>query len=320
MAEVVVIAMPTDTLILNDQGFASNRTFTLTETSIDWGTSKVTCFGLGSATIHGGPGGNVYRVRATPVTAAVTIVGGSGRDTLVGSDAGNIFAIDNNNAGTLSSSAYGSKVLFSQVGNLTTGSGGDTFQFADGASLSGMIVGGGRDRLDYSAYRTSVLVDLQTGFATGVGGSVAGIATVVGGSETPSAIGVFNLLIGSGGNMLYGGLGRRNILVAGGSPSTLYGGDREDLLIGGSTAYDAEIGLVSWQLLAAYWAGSDDYATRVTNLMSGTGVPLLDATIVTGNGGSNVFSGHGALALIYTDGLDTINELDSGSLIVKVNP
>jgi hypothetical protein len=35
-----------------------------------------------------------------------------------------------------------------------------------------------------------------------------------------------------------------------------------------------------------YWSGtSDDYATRVGDLLSGNGVPLLDATTVTGNGG-----------------------------------
>src|SRR5207245_72356 len=108
----------------------------------------------------------------TSATAAVTIVGEGSGDTLVGSNAGNVFTLAGSNTGTVSGSAYGSSVSFSQVGNLTAGSGSDTFQFADGGSLTGNIVGGGTDTLDYTAYSTSVLVDLQTGFATGVGGSV----------------------------------------------------------------------------------------------------------------------------------------------------
>src|SRR5207245_10865463 len=175
---------------------------------------------------------DIINVRAT--TLPLTIIGGGSGDTLAGSDSGNTFTLVGNDSGTLSGSAYGSSVLFSQVGNLTAGSGGDTFQFADGASLSGNIVGGGSDTLDYSAYSSSVLVDLQTGLATGVGGSVSGIATVFGGSGTPATSDVFNLLIGTGGNTLNGGLGRRNILVAGAGASTLHGGDGEDLLIGGS--------------------------------------------------------------------------------------
>jgi Ca2+-binding RTX toxin-like protein len=164
------------------------------------------------------------------------------------------------------------------------------------------------------------MVDLQTGFATGVGGSVSGIATIFGGSGTPAASGVFNLLIGNGGNTLYGGLGRRNILVAGASASTLNGGDGEDLLIGGSTGYDTEASVTTWLQIAAYWAGSDDYATRIANLMSGISVPLLDASVVTGNGGNNTLTGNGALALLYTDGLDTLSGFDPGSQQIVITP
>jgi hypothetical protein len=204
--------------------------------------------------------------------------------------------------------------------NLVGGVGGDTFQFADGASITGTITGGGSATLDYSAYSTSVVVDLQTGSATGVGGSVSGISSVLGGSATPAGASVYNLLIGNGGNTLTGGTGRRNILVAGGSASTLVAGDNEDLLIAGSTTYDTETGLGNWQQIAAYWAGSDDYATRVANLSSGTGVPLLDATVVTGNGGGNVLNGQGALALIFTDTSDTISGFDPNSMRIGITP
>src|SRR5262249_46298217 len=193
-------------------------------------------------------------------------------------------------------------------------------QRADGAPLAGNIDGAGAGTLDSSAYTTSVVVDLQTGLATGVGGTVSGITSVTGGSGTPAASGTYNLLIGNGANALLGGTGRRNILVAGGNASSLTGGDGEDLLIAGFTSYDTDPALANWRLIAAYWAGSDDYLTRAANLASGTGVPLLDATIVTGNGGGNVRSGNGGLALIFSDGLDTITGFDPSSLQVAIAP
>jgi hypothetical protein len=89
---------------------------------------------------------------------------------------------------------------------------------------------------------------------------------------------------------------------------------------GGTTAYDTEAGLVSWQAIAAYGAGTDPYATRVSNLLSGTGVPLLDATVVTGNGGGNTLTGSGELALLYTDGADTLSGFDPSSQSVTITP
>ena len=149
-------------------------------------------------------------------------------------------------------------------------------------------------------------------------GSVSGIATVFGGSVTPHAQGAYNLLIGNGGDTLYGGFARPNILVAGTSASTLVGGGfspsgagSPDILIAGSTAYDTEAGLSTWQQIASYWASGDPYATRVANLLSGTGVPVLNATVVMGNGGGNMLIGYySELALLYTDGMDTIAGFD----------
>jgi hypothetical protein len=137
---------------------------------------------------------------------------------------------------------------------------------------------------------------------------------------TGGGAGVYNILVGNGGNVLTGGDGRRNVLVAGGTASTLNGGNQDDLLIGGSTAYDTEAGLVSWQAIAAYWAGADDYQTRVANLTSGAGVPLLDATTVFGNGGGNFMNGNGELALIFSDGQDTISGFDPNSIVFPIAP
>jgi hypothetical protein len=132
-----------------------------------------------------------------------------------------------------------------------------------------------------------VIVNLRTNTATGVGGSIANIQNVKGGT---GGSGTFNILVGNGGNVLTGGNGRRNLLIAGASASTLIGGNDDDILIGGTTTYDTDP--TSLQNIMIYWSGTDDYTTRVTNLLSGTGVPRLDATTVTGNGGGNTLTGH----------------------------
>jgi hypothetical protein len=160
------------------------------------------------------------------------------------------------------------------------------------------------------------------------GGSVSGITTVFGGSAAPSAGGAYNLLIGKGGSTLYGGFGRPNILVAGASASTLVGGGyspsgagSQDILIAGSTIYDTEAGLGTWQQIAAYWASGISYGARVANLLSGTGVPILNATVVMGNGGGNTLIGYySELALLYTDGMDTIADFDTGSQQIAITP
>jgi hypothetical protein len=284
--------------------------------------------GSGDATtLNTGTGNaaNTVTVLRTDQTTPLIVVGRGPNTTLVGPSAPSIYNITGRNAGNISS---GASVSFSNIQNLTGGSGNDAFVLADGAGVDGNIsdMGGAANTLDYRAYSTSVIVDLQTGFATGVGGAVSGITVVFGGTGN-GALGAYNLLIGNGGNVLTGGFGRRNVLVAGGTASTLNGGDQDDLLIGGSTAYDTEAGLVSWQAIAAYWAGTDDYSTRVANLTSGTGVPLLDATTVFGNGGGSTINGNGELALIYSDGLDNFTlgppyppGFDPNSVVVPITP
>ncbi len=307
--EVRVNAAATDTLVLNDQGTPRARTYRVLPNYVVWAGHDVSFSGLQSVTINGSAD-STFDLSTGTSTAAAVILNGLGSSSLIGSNAGNFWEITGADTGVLSGSAYPNPVAFNQVGSLTAGTGGDYFLLDDGATLSGNLAGGGSDTLDYGPYSTTVIVDLQTGAATGVAGSVSGIRNVVGGSGGPADSSVYNLLIGNGGNTLTGGTGRRNILVAGGSASTLIGGDQDDLLIGGTTMYDSEVGLASWQQIAAYWAGTDDYFTRVANLTSGNGVPLLDASTVSNNGGGNTLLGHdggaGELNLYY--GLDPSQE------------
>jgi hypothetical protein len=49
-------------------------------------------------------------------------------------------------------------------------------------------------------------------------------------------------------------------------------------------------------------------------------VPRLDATAVTGNGGGNYLGGSGALALLFSDGSDSISGFDPNSQVVAITP
>jgi hypothetical protein len=111
----------------------------------------------------------------------VTLNGGSGANTLVGSNTANTWSLAGINAGTLSGAAISGPVSFSGVQNLRGGSGIDTFVFGEAATVTDTIDGGGgTNALDYTAYATSVLVNLQTSVATGVGNSIANIQNVTG--------------------------------------------------------------------------------------------------------------------------------------------
>jgi hypothetical protein len=312
------------TLSLDDSGDPNFETGTITGTAVTGlgmpSGVAVNYTGLYSLTVSTGSGGATVTATSTSITTSV-IGAGSASNTLVGPDAATTWNVTGSNTGSIPALS----VYFFGFQNLTGGAGNNTFVFSDGAALSGTLTGGGgTNTLDYSAYTTSVVVDLEPAVdsATGVGGAISGITTVIGGSGAPGTPGLYNLLIGSdvGGDTLQGGTGRRNLLVAGGGASTLIGGDGEDLLIGGTTIYDTDPALANWLAIAAYWAGTDDFATRSANLQSGNGVPLLDATTVTGNGGGNTMQGNGGVALIYTDGQDSIDNGFAATSLVTIAP
>jgi hypothetical protein len=241
-----------------------------------------------------------------------SFTGGGGSNTLVGADVSSIWNITGTNTGSIN----GGAVTFTGFQNLAGGGVADTFILSDGAGISGNLNGGAAGSLDYSFYSSSVIVDLRTATATGVGGGIANIQNVTGGNG--GGAGVFNILVGNGGNILTGGNGRRNLLIAGLSASTLLGGEDDDILIGGTTAYDMD--LASLIAIMNYWSGTaDDYATRVGNLLAGNGVPLLDATTVTSNGGGNTLNGLPGLNLYYGTIAD-ITDFDpsSGAVFVQI--
>jgi hypothetical protein len=265
-----------------------------------------------------------YSVTSTGVTRAggfavtytnigsLTVNGGSSTNTLQGPDSATIWQITGTNAGSFTDG-----LSFTAMQNLLGGADADTFVFADSAGVSGSIDGGGGvNTFDYSAYLSNVLVNLQTSTATGIDGGIANIQNVIGGNSGPA--GSYNILVGNGGNILTGGNGRRNLLIAGSSASQLIGGNDDDIVIGGTTAYDTEANMASLQAIMAYWTGADDYLTRVNNLTTGNGVPLLDATTVKSNGGGNTLLGGDGLDLFFGSiGLDNHDKLD-GEVFLEV--
>ena len=122
------------------------------------------------------------------------LIGGSGNNTLTGANADNAWQITGANAGSVDGTT------FTGFGILTGGTANDTFVFADGASVTGRLDGGaGLNALDYSAYTTSVTVNLLTGTATGTNG-VANIQKVIGGHGDDTLIGGNNVTFGFGDN------------------------------------------------------------------------------------------------------------------------
>src|SRR5262249_27291093 len=142
------------------------------------GTAVINFGKIEDLTVHAGTAADTFVISSFPTGVAVVFDGGGGSDTLVGPVTAANFNITGVNPGQLG--AFGPS--FTEVENLKGGSFNDTFKFSNAARVDGTIDGqGGTDTLDYSAYTTSVTVNLATGVATGTGG-VLNIKNVSGGS------------------------------------------------------------------------------------------------------------------------------------------
>jgi RHS repeat-associated protein len=212
--------------------------------------------------------------------------GGTGASTLIGPDAANVWRISGTDRGNINST-----VFFTNIENLVGGALDDRFRFTTGAGgarplILGTIDGGaGTNTLDYSALTTDVTVNLATGTATGVGGTVTNIQNVTGGqgNDNLTGNGVDNVLIGGNGtntltagsgndiliggagiNVLMGGAGR-DLLIGGSGSDQLTAGSGDAILIGGSTSYDKN--LAALEAILAEWARTDEtYRQRVSHI------------------------------------------------------
>jgi len=125
----------------------------------------------------GGSGNKTLTLLGTLTGSLVNLNGKDLNDKLVGPDVNNIWTLTGANQGTLAT-AGSSLIMFTGMASLTGGSGVDTFNFNDGATLGGAIDGqNGNNTIDWSKYTTGRNVTL-----TGVG-------TLVGFKGTESSIG-----------------------------------------------------------------------------------------------------------------------------------
>lgn len=132
------------------------------------------------------------------------LVGSTASDKLIGASIANVWNIAGDNAGNINSI-----FSFTSIENLTGGDQNDVFKFAHGKGVSGIVDGGaGINTLDYSAYTSSVTVDLNTNAATGTA-SIANIRNIIGGSgdDTLTGDNAANELTGNGGDDLLTGNG-----------------------------------------------------------------------------------------------------------------
>jgi MBG domain (YGX type)/Bacterial Ig-like domain (group 3)/Domain of unknown function (DUF4214) len=142
-----------------------------------------------------GPDSNVIDLgEATPPNfvdlASVTVDGGGGENTLIGPDVPATWGLTSPDAGILAGDALGAitSFTFASIQNLVGGPDDDDFVFAQGASLSGSIDGGGGyDILDFSGLVDDVSVTLTgsdadgySGSATRIGAGFRGIDSLIG--------------------------------------------------------------------------------------------------------------------------------------------
>ena len=140
-------------------------------------------------------------------SAIQSFVGGSsGSNAILGPNAASVFNITGTNAGNVGG------IGFTAFGNLVGGPANDSFVFSAGASLSGNLNGGtGTNTVDYSAYTTSVSLNLASSRATGLGGTYSSVQNFIGGSNSanaiagPAAATTFNITGANAGNV--GGIG-----------------------------------------------------------------------------------------------------------------
>ena len=252
-----------------------------------------------SGTIYGHGGDDEFLVRDAiiPAPQDVTLVGGSGDNTLIGPDSNTQWQITGAASGIFFADD-GLAGIFSDIAAITAGSLADTFALDTGASFAGTIdAGAGPDWLDYSASASGVAVNLAKAEASNVGGPAINFEHVLGGLGDDQLIGdkTDNTLIGGSGNdLLVGGRGNdqllgesgMDVLFGGLGNDNLSGGDDSDLLIAGSTRWDADP--VALKSIWAEWGRSDiNFHRKLNHLRRGGGLNgryVLNSTTVFDDG------------------------------------
>ncbi len=253
-------------------------------------------------------GGNTLNVRSTPAPTQLGVVAGDGDHITLGSSApdlggtaggilGHVLLVP----GVVNGSAT---LIVDDSGNATAARNaritsydylGTTYGRIDGLTPGGVTF---QDLGNWTVgLRGGALDDrfLMSGLP------LAARVTIDGGAGN-------DVLVGSGGNVLRGGVGR-DLLIAGATASQLFGGGGDDILIGGTTLNDADPDALN--RIMAEWTSTADYLTRVNNLRHG----LLGADSVSGNGQQDTLNGEGDSDLFFADFADLHDAVEGEEVV-----
>jgi Ca2+-binding RTX toxin-like protein len=237
-----------------------------------------------------------------PATISYSLLNQIQRVTVKGGNGGNRFNIS-------STSQVIPKLLAS-------GSGTDTFVFADKATLTGAGAidgGGGSDTLDYSAYTTSVEVDAGSATGTGFPNGVSNLESAIGGSGADTLFGkdgVNAILKGGPGNDLLQGGSGNDTLVGGPGNDMIKGGAGDDQAIwndgDGNDIFDGGPGANDRAIVNGSATAGDTFAiglldnrvavARSSPASTTLSISTTEQLVVNGSGGSDTITTSAKLA------------------------
>ncbi len=293
----VLAAGGTDTVQID--GSASANSFDVDATAITINGRIVTLGDTEKVILNGKGAEDTFTVNDVP-TFAVSLQGFGGADRVIGPDNDTLWKITGISAGTLAGT-----ITFGAVENLTGGAGDDRFVFLAGKSIGGQVDGGaGNNILDYSAYKSVVTANLQTGVITGARG-FANIASLIGGSALDKLVGantanVWNISGANSGDV--GGVAFTGF-------ENLTGGSDDDAFI------FADAGSLRGKIDGGVGADTLDYTAVAANLTVN-----LQTKIATRTGGwlglENFVGGQGTNALIGRNAASTwtLSSIDAGTV------
>ena len=292
-------------------GDADGNAFTITGVNSGTLTGKITGGWSGIGNLVGGAAVDSFAFGGAGELTALDGAGGS--DTLAGDDIARNFSITGINEGTLAGLIGGT---WSAIENLAGGSNNDSFVFSNGAALSGTIDGGGGgNNLDYGTYTIAIIVNLQTGSATGTGG-FSNIGSFMGGTASDTLTGadpattwaITSNNSGSAGSVnfssfenLTGGSGNDSFVFSDGigvSGTTDGGGGINTL---DYSAYSTAVSVNLQSLTATATGGFSNIGSLIGGTVSDTltGADLTNSWSLTGPGSGSVggvsFSGFESL-------------------------
>jgi hypothetical protein len=203
------------------------------------------------------------------------IAGGIGVDTLTGPALSgtdiSTWTLDSAGGGILA--IPGATITFSDMNNLTGGTGADAFAILPAGSLSGAINGGtgtGLNSLSYAQWTSNVSVNLAVttvANATAIAGLTSNIQMVTGGAGNDSLRGQAaksTILVGLAGSDTLVGGSQRDLLFGGLGLDNISGVGGDDLIVSGTTSYDTNRTALFG--IYAEWISTRTFAIRTANI------------------------------------------------------